>query len=65
MDVAKHPQAARENNLIALPMVVGTLPAPVRQIIGDLTDENGATIQVEICDAKLKAQKPTGRQPVR
>jgi circadian clock protein KaiB len=55
VDVSKHPQAARENNLVALPVIVRALPAPVRRIIGDLTDESGSTIQVEIRDAKKKA----------
>jgi circadian clock protein KaiB len=57
VDISKHPQVARENNLVALPMVVRTLPAPVRRIIGDLTDESGATIQVEIRDPKRKAHE--------
>jgi circadian clock protein KaiB len=55
VDVAKRPEAARENNLLALPMVLRTLPAPVRRFVGDLTDESGSTIHIEIRVAKNKA----------
>jgi circadian clock protein KaiB len=57
IDIAKHPELARENNLLALPMVVRTLPPPIRKMIGDLQDELGATIQIDIADS---ATKPGG-----
>jgi hypothetical protein len=36
-------------------MVVRTLPAPVRRMIGTLTDETGSPIHVEISDTKKKS----------
>ena len=40
VDVSKNPQAAIENNLIALPAVVRTLPSPVRKYVGNWANED-------------------------
>ena len=48
IDVTQQPHLARQNNLIALPMAVRTLPAPIRKIVGDFRNEVGSTIQVEM-----------------
>jgi circadian clock protein KaiB len=40
VDVSKNPRAAIENNLIALPAVVRTLPAPVRKFVGNWANED-------------------------
>ena len=38
VDVYKHPHLAREDQLVALPMLVKKLPAPLRHLIGNLSD---------------------------
>ena len=38
IDVYKHPHLAREDQLVALPMLVKKLPAPLRHLIGNLSD---------------------------
>lgn len=38
IDVRTRPEAAREQNLIALPTLLGDLPAPVRKVVGNLAD---------------------------
>ena|ERR1700739_3911022 len=40
VDVSKNPRAAVENNLIALPAVVRTLPAPVQKFVGNWANED-------------------------
>jgi circadian clock protein KaiB len=38
VDLVEHPDQAREDNILAIPTLVRRLPAPLRQIIGDLSD---------------------------
>ena len=38
IDLTKHPEVAREEQIIALPVVVRKAPLPVRNIIGDLSN---------------------------
>jgi circadian clock protein KaiB len=42
VDVSKSPVLAREHDLIALPTIIRTLPAPVQKFVGNLSDENGS-----------------------
>jgi circadian clock protein KaiB len=38
VDLLEHPDQAREDNILAIPTLVRRLPAPLRQVIGDLSD---------------------------
>lgn len=38
IDVRSRPAVAREQNLVALPSLLGDLPPPLRKIVGDLTN---------------------------
>ena len=38
IDLLKHPQLAKGDQILAIPTVVRRLPSPVRTIIGNLTD---------------------------
>ncbi len=40
VDIYQRPEAAREFQLIAAPTLVKLLPAPLRRVIGDLSDED-------------------------
>ena len=42
IDLLKHPQLARGDQIIATPTVVRTLPLPIRQAVGDMSN----TVQV-------------------
>jgi circadian clock protein KaiB len=48
IDLIKKPQAARDDQIIAIPTVVRRLPQPVRKIIGDLCDERRTLIGLEL-----------------
>jgi circadian clock protein KaiB len=37
VDVYKNPEAARDEQIVAVPTLVRKLPAPLRQVIGDLS----------------------------
>jgi circadian clock protein KaiB len=38
IDLAKNPQLARDNQIIAVPTLVRNFPLPVRNIVGDLSN---------------------------
>ena len=38
VDVADHPEVAEAERIVATPMLVRVAPAPVRRIVGDLSD---------------------------
>jgi len=50
IDLLKKPQAARDDQIIAIPTVVRRLPQPVRKIIGDLCDERRTLIGLELSE---------------
>ena len=39
VDIYQHPEAARDNQIVAAPTLVKLLPDPVRHIVGDLANE--------------------------
>lgn len=39
IDIYKNPAAAREGQVVAVPMLVRIEPQPLRRIVGDLSDE--------------------------
>ncbi len=39
IDIYQHPKLARDEQIIATPTLVKTLPAPLRRFIGDLSNE--------------------------
>ena len=48
VDLCKNPWAAQKNDLVALPAIVRTLPAPIRKFVGTFTDENGSLVRVDL-----------------
>jgi circadian clock protein KaiB len=38
VDLIEHPELARSDDILAIPTLVRRLPAPLRKIIGDLSD---------------------------
>lgn len=48
IDLKKHPQLARRDNIIAIPTLVRRLPEPLRRIIGDLSDPGRALVGLEV-----------------
>ncbi len=56
IDLYQHPEAAAREQIIAAPTLVRLLPAPLRRIIGDLSDRQRVL-------ASLGLAVPTGAAP--
>ena len=48
IDVYKHPELAREEQVIAVPMLVKKLPAPLRKFVGDLSNTQKILVGLDI-----------------
>jgi circadian clock protein KaiB len=48
VDLLQNPQLARGDQILALPTLVRKLPAPVRKIIGDLSDTERVLIGLDL-----------------
>jgi circadian clock protein KaiB len=48
IDLLKHPQLARGDQILAVPTLVRKLPVPVRKIIGDLTNTERVLVGLDL-----------------
>lgn len=48
IDLSKQPQLAIEDNIVALPTLVRKLPAPIKKIIGDLSNTEKVLVGLRI-----------------
>ena len=48
IDLLEHPQLARGDQILAIPTLVWRLPAPMRKIIGDLSNEERVLVGLDI-----------------
>ncbi len=48
IDVSKRPDLAKQENIIAAPTLVKTLPLPLRRLIGDLSDKERVLIGLDL-----------------
>ncbi len=48
IDLLEKPQLARGDQIVAIPTLVRKLPLPIRKIIGDLPDESGALVGLDM-----------------
>ena len=48
IDLMKHPQLAKGDQILAIPTVVRRLPSPVRTIIGSLSDTDRVLIGLDL-----------------
>jgi circadian clock protein KaiB len=48
IDLLKHPQLARGDQILALPTLVRKLPVPVRKIIGDLSNTERVLVGLDL-----------------
>lgn len=59
IDLTKTPQLARGEQILALPALVRHLPAPIRKVVGDLSNEERVLVGL---DLRLRAAKPFAPQ---
>ena len=48
IDLMQHPQLARGDQILAIPTLVRRLPAPVRKIIGDLSNSERVLVGLDL-----------------
>jgi circadian clock protein KaiB len=48
IDLLKHPQLARGDQILAVPTVVRRLPSPVRTVIGNLSDTEHVLVGLDL-----------------
>ena len=48
IDLIKHPQLARGDQIVALPTLVRRLPPPMTKIIGDLSNEDRVLVGLDL-----------------
>ncbi len=48
IDLIKNPQLCREDQILAIPTLVRKLPAPVRKIIGDLSNTDRVLVGLDL-----------------
>lgn len=51
IDLVCKPELARENQIFAIPTLVRQIPAPIRKIIGDLSDKQRVLVGLAVEDA--------------
>ena len=65
IDIAKRPDLARKQDIVATPAVFRTLPAPLRKSIGDLSDKDKAILGLDLLKPSTPQRTPTrGRRAV-
>lgn len=50
VDIYQHPALAEEDQVIAAPTLVRSLPAPLRRLVGDMSDEGQVLLAIGIRD---------------
>ena len=48
IDLLKHPQLAKGDQILALPTLVRRLPEPIRKLVGDLSDTERALVGLDL-----------------
>ena len=58
VDLLKHPQLARGDQIVAVPTLVRRLPPPMKKIIGDLSNEERVLVGL---DVRPRQRRPRAR----
>ena len=54
IDLIEHPELARSDDILAIPTLVRRLPAPLRKIIGDLSDTERVLVGLRLQPQRLR-----------
>jgi len=55
IDLMKNPRLAKDDEIVAIPTLVRKLPAPLRKLIGDLSNEERALVGLQLRPRKGEA----------
>jgi len=56
IDILKHPEIAKEKNIVATPLLEKMYPVPVTKIIGDLSDVENILFKLNLIDMKMMSK---------
>jgi circadian clock protein KaiB len=59
IDLLKNPQLSRDDQIVAIPTLVRSLPTPIRKIIGDLSNRERTLVGLQLRPAAPKAARPS------
>ncbi len=62
IDVLERPQLAEDEKILATPTVVKELPAPIRRIIGDLSDAEKVLLGLDLQRCSLAGNGSCGKE---
>jgi circadian clock protein KaiB len=52
IDLLQHPELAKQDQILAIPTLVRKLPPPIRQIIGDLSNQEKVLLGLDLKQVK-------------
>jgi circadian clock protein KaiB len=52
VDLLQHPELAKQDQILAIPTLVRKLPPPIRQIIGDLSNQEKVLLGLDLRQVK-------------
>jgi circadian clock protein KaiB len=55
VDLLKQPQRARRDEIVVIPTLVRQLPAPIRKIIGDLSNQQKVLVALDVLPGEPEA----------
>jgi circadian clock protein KaiB len=58
VDLLRHPQLAKGDQIVAIPTLVRKLPPPIRKVIGDLSNVERTLVGLQLRPAKTHAGRP-------
>lgn len=56
VDLVRHPQLAKGDQIVAIPTLVRKLPEPIRKVIGDLSNVERTLVGLQLRPAKKQAR---------
>jgi circadian clock protein KaiB len=60
VDVLEHPQLAEDDKILATPTLIKMLPAPLRRIIGDMSDTEKVLLGLDVLVQKQSERQEGG-----
>jgi len=58
VDLLKHPQLARGDQIVAIPTLVRKVPLPIRKVVGDLSNSIGVLVGLDLRPTNKKTGSP-------
>jgi circadian clock protein KaiB len=63
VDLLKNPRRAADDQILAVPTVVRRLPAPIRKLVGDLSDTDRVLVGLQLRPSGSQRRETSGSQP--